>query len=114
MARLLFTVWPFPTHLHPFLALARAAAAQGHEVAFYTGGGALSAVAREGFPCFPFREVDWGRVAAIVDDLIAGRQRPSHMRRLWPTFLVETVPAQGPDLEAVLRSGERRVGKGWR
>ena len=102
MARLLFTVWPFPTHLHPFLALARAASAQGHEVAFYTGGGAVSAVAREGFPCFPFREVDWGRVAAIVDDLIAGRQRPSHMRRLWPTFLVETVPAQVRDLEAVL------------
>lgn len=102
MARLLFTVWPFPTHLHPFLALAREAAAQGHEVAFYTGGGALSSVAREGFRCFPFRQVDWGRVAQTVDDLIAGRKRPSQMRRLWPRFLVETVPAQVRDLEAVL------------
>ena len=102
MARLLFTVWPFPTHLHPFLALAREAAARGHEVAFYTGGEARSTVAREGFECFPFREVDWERVARTVDDLVAGRRRPSELRRLWPRFLVETVPAQVRDLEAVL------------
>jgi MGT family glycosyltransferase len=102
MPRLLFTVWPYPTHLHPFLALALEARAQGHEVAFYTGGDALSALAREGFRTFPFREVDWGRVARTVDDLIAGRKRPSQMRRLWPKFLVETVPAQLRDLQAVL------------
>ena len=102
MARLLFTVWPYPTHLHPFIALAREARSRGHDVAFYTGGGALSTLAREGFRCFPFREVDWGRVARTVDDLIAGRKRPSAMRRLWPRFLVETVPAQVRDLEAVL------------
>src|ERR1017187_10317820 len=102
MPRLLFTVWPYPTHLHPFIALALEARSRGHDIAFYTGGGALSALAREGFRFFPFREVDWGRVARTVDDLIAGRKRPSQMRRLWPRFLVETVPAQLRDLEAVL------------
>ena len=102
MARLLFTVWPYPTHLHPFLALAREARSLGHEVAFYTGGGAVPVLAREGFSCFPFGEVDWGRVARTVEDLIAGRKRPSQMRRLWPRFLVETVPAQVRDLEAIL------------
>ena len=102
MARLLFTVWPYPTHLHPFIALAAAARARGHEAAFFTGGDALSVLAREGFRCFPFREVDWGRVARTVDDLIAGRRRPSQIRRLWPRFLVETVPAQVRDLEAAL------------
>jgi len=102
MARLLFMVWPFPTHLHPFMALALEARAQGHEVAFYSGGAAVPVLAREGFRCFPFREVDWGRVAQTVDDLIAGRKRPSQTRRLWPRFLVETVPAQLRDLEAVL------------
>jgi UDP:flavonoid glycosyltransferase YjiC (YdhE family) len=102
MARLLFTVWPYPTHLHPFIALALEARSQGHEVAFYTGGDALASLAREGFRCFPFREVDWSRVAQTVDDLIAGRKRPSQMRRLWPRFLVETVPEQVRDLEAVL------------
>ncbi|MGC9949905.1 MAG: nucleotide disphospho-sugar-binding domain-containing protein [Bryobacteraceae bacterium] len=102
MARLLFTVWPYPTHLHPFLALALEARSLGHEVAFFTGGDALSVLAREGFRCFPFRDVNWDRVARTVDDLIAGRKRPSAMRRLWPNFLVETVPAQVRDLEAVL------------
>ncbi|HXM40295.1 MAG TPA: nucleotide disphospho-sugar-binding domain-containing protein [Bryobacteraceae bacterium] len=102
MPRLLFTVWPYPTHLHPFLALAREVRALGHDVAFYTGGGALETLSREGFRCFPFRDVDWGLVARTVDDLIAGRKRPSQIRRLWPRFLVETVPAQLRDLEAVL------------
>ena len=41
MARLLFTVWPYPTHLHPFIALAREARLHGHDVAFFTGGDAL-------------------------------------------------------------------------
>jgi MGT family glycosyltransferase len=102
MARLLFTVWPYATHLHPFTALALEARARGHDVAFYTGGAGLATLAREGFRCFPFREVDWDLVARTVDDLIAGRKRPSQMRRLWPRFLVETVPAQVRDLEAVL------------
>ena len=102
MARLLFTVWPYPTHLHPFIALAHAARARGHHVAFYSGGGAVGVLAREGIQCFPFAKVDWGRVAQTVDDLIAGRKRPSQMRRLWPRFLVETVPGQVTDLEAVL------------
>ena len=102
MARLLFTVWPYPTHLHPFIALARAARARGHDLAFYSGGDGLALLAREGFRCFPFREVDWSQVARTVEDLIAGRRRPSQMRRLWPRFLVETVPAQVRDLGAVL------------
>jgi MGT family glycosyltransferase len=102
MARLLFTVWPYPTHLHPFIALAREARLRGHEVAFFTGGGALSVLAREGFRAFPFQDVDWDRVARTVDDLIAGRRRPSQLTRLWPRFLVDTVPAQVRDLEAVL------------
>ena len=102
MPRLLFTVWPFPTHLHAFVALAQEARRGGYEIAFYTGGAALETLRSEGFRCFPFREVDWGCVAHTVEDLIAGRKRPSAMRRLWPNFLVETVPAQVRDLEAML------------
>ncbi len=106
MARLLFTVWPFPTHVRPFLAVAREARALGHDVAFYSGGGALPVLEREGFRCFPFQQVDWGRVERTVADLIAGRGRPSHLQRLWPRFLVETVPGQVRDLETVVA--------GWR
>jgi MGT family glycosyltransferase len=102
MARLLFTVWPFLTHLDPFVALARAARARGHEVAFYTGGEAGRLLAPEQFRCFPFQAVDWSRVAATVDNLIARRLSPFHVSRNWARFLVETVPAQAHDLEAVL------------
>ena len=102
MARLLFTVWPYQTHLDPFIAVAEALRARGHEVGFYTGGGAPVLLAQQGFLCFPFREVLWERVAQTVDDLIAGRKRPSEMRRLWPRFLVQTIPAQVHDLDEVL------------
>jgi UDP:flavonoid glycosyltransferase YjiC (YdhE family) len=101
MSRLLFTVWPFPTHLNPFIALALEARKRGHEIAFYTGGEGATQVSQQGFRCFPFRNVDWTQVARIVEDLIAGRHRPSQMRRLWPRFLVETVPAQVQDLETI-------------
>jgi len=76
MARLLFTVWPFPTHLRPFMAVALEARARGHDVAFYAGGGVLPALAREGFHCFPFREVDWSSVARIVDGIFTGHAKP--------------------------------------
>ncbi len=102
MARLLFTVWPYPTHLHPFLALALEARARGHEVAFYTGGEGLSLMAGEGFRCLPFQDVDWDTVARTIDHLIARRRRLFRIRRLWASFLVETVPAQVRDLEAAL------------
>jgi MGT family glycosyltransferase len=102
MARLLFTVWPYPTHLHPFIALAQELRGRGHEVAFYSGGQGLAVLEREGFRCFPFREVDWVQVERTVGELIAGRRRPWQMRRLWPRFLVETVPAQVRDISAVL------------
>jgi MGT family glycosyltransferase len=102
MARLLFTVWPHLTHLRPFVALGQAARARGHDVVFYTGGDGLALLAREGFRCFPFQEVNWGAVAQMIDELIARRNQPFHLRGLWPRFLVDTVPAQVHDLEAVL------------
>jgi MGT family glycosyltransferase len=102
MARLLFAVWPFPTHLHPFIALARAARIRGHDVAFYSGGEGLSILAGEGFRCFPFQKVQWSPVVRTVAELIADRGRPSLLRRLWARFLVETVPAQVQDLEWAL------------
>jgi MGT family glycosyltransferase len=102
MARLLLTVWPFPTHLHPFMALAHAARLRGHQVAFYSGGKGVATLAREGLQCFPFCEVDWGRVTQTVDTLIAERRNPARLRHLWSQFLVETIPAQVRDLEEVL------------
>lgn len=61
MAKFLLTVWPFPTHLHPNLALAHALKEHSHEVAFFTAPGATPLIEGEGFRCFPFRELDWER-----------------------------------------------------
>ena len=101
MARLLFTVWPYPTHLHPFIAVARRLACTATRSLSIPAARRCRSWSEKDSATFPFREVDWGRVARTVDDLIAGRKRPSQMRRLWPRFLVETVPAQVRDLEAV-------------
>jgi len=66
MAKFLFTVWPFPGHVHPNLAIAHALCERGHEAAFYTGGSARASLEAEGLRCFPFRQVDEARVEAIV------------------------------------------------
>jgi hypothetical protein len=76
MARLLFTVWPYPTHSASLYGVGA-----GSPCARARGGllhrrRRAAVLAREGFRCFPFREVDWDRVARTVDDLIAGRKRP--------------------------------------
>ena len=66
MAKFLFTVWPFPGHIHPNVAIAHALGERGHEAAFYTGGSIAASLEGEGFRCFPFRQLDEARVEAIV------------------------------------------------
>src|SRR5581483_6899368 len=102
MARLLFTLWPYPTHLHPFIALARELRERGNEVCFYCGGDGVQALEQQGFRCMPFREVDWSGVARTVEDLIAGRRRPVQVSLNWARFLAATVPAQVRDLDSIL------------
>ncbi len=57
LSRFLLAVWPYSGHIHPNLALATALRDRGHEVAFFTGAVARPTVEREGFACFPFRQV---------------------------------------------------------
>jgi N-glycosyltransferase StaG len=101
MARVLLTVWPFPTHLHPFVAVAHALKQRGHEVVFYTAANAKQAVEGEGFRLWPFRDVAWNVVRRTVDELIEERNLAQVGRR-WEQFLVDTLPAQIHDLEALL------------
>jgi MGT family glycosyltransferase len=105
MAKFLFTVWPFPGHLHPNVAIAHALASRGHENAFYTGGSIATSIEREGFRCFAFRRVDEHRVEEIVLSLDAqslqwwrARQRKALLRE----WLLGTIDAQLDDLAAVL------------
>lgn len=124
MSRFLFTVWPFPGHLHPNLAVARALAARGHEIGFYTGRPAREQIQREGWSWFPFERV-CDRLAAVVgagpdageDGLYArlmhfqtrpfGRgllRRGLGLAAVYRRTILGTVPDQVEDLRAILRS----------
>lgn len=102
MARILLTVWPFPTHLNPFISLAHALVRRGHEVNFYTDGQAQTIINGEGFRCSPFNDLGWKHVRQMFDELIAARSKPARMGRLWRRFLIDTVKPQLRDLEALL------------
>ena len=105
MARFLFTLWPFPGHVHPNAAIAHALRNRGHEAAFYTGGSVRASLEAQGFPCFSFRHVDEARVEAIVlalDALSLQWWKAPRSKTLLREWLLETVEAQLKDLTAVL------------
>jgi len=98
-------VWPFLGHLHPNIAIAHALKARGHEVTFYTGNKAASRVEKEGFPCFPFKQVDEDRIYRIVfsqHHIPLLWKQPFRMIALYRTWLLDTVPEQVEDLETVM------------
>ena len=105
MARFLFTVWPFPGHVHPDVAIAHALGERGHETAFYTGNSARASLEVEGFRCFPFGHVEETRVESIVlalDALSLQWWRARRRKALLRAWLLETMEAQLKDLSAIL------------
>lgn len=105
MARFLFTMWPFPGHVHPNIALAHAVRERGHDVAFYTGSAARSAVEGEGFGYFPLRRVDESvieRNVLAADGIMGVKRNPLKVRAMWRELLIGTVPGQLADLEEAL------------
>jgi MGT family glycosyltransferase len=103
VARFLFTCWPFDGHVVGPMAVATAARDRGHEVAFYTGESARAAVEQEAFAIFPFRRVREERAYQNVRAL-EQRTRTSGVQlvRTFRDWLVETIPGQVADLQAVL------------
>jgi MGT family glycosyltransferase len=105
MARFLFTVWPFPGHFFPLVAIAHALRQAGHECAFYTGAQAGRVVADEGFPCFPFDHLDEARLHRLMFSRREKIWRWKGMRQfqtLMRHWLLDTLPQQVEDLEAIL------------
>lgn len=104
--RFLITCWPFPGHLHPQMAVAKALLERGHDVAFYTGRSAADVVEGQGFPLFPMRLVDEDRAYRCVRALETGargsRVSPRLLRRTFRQWLVDTIPDQVSDLQAVM------------
>ncbi len=55
MSRFLFTVWPYPGHYNPCIAMGHLLRERGHDVAFFTGAG--TPVEAQGFIRFPFQRL---------------------------------------------------------
>jgi MGT family glycosyltransferase len=105
VARFLFTLWPFPGHVHPNLAIAHALRARGHDAAFYTGDSIRSSLVSEGFDCFPFMSVDESGVTKTVstlDSLSLDWRSPRRRKALLVEWLLGTVDAQLADLRTIL------------
>jgi len=98
--RILITTWSFPGHINPTVALARALAERGHEVAFCTGERARAIIERQGFPLYTFRYLDEEKVYATVFSPISRSMltRAAVLRE----WMLETLPDQVRDQERVL------------
>jgi len=106
MAKFLFTVWPFPGHVHPNVAIAKALRSRGHDIGFYTGGSITRSLETHGFVCFPFQAVDeehaTGLVTALDAHSLQWLRGAAAAKRLLNESLLGTVDAQLNDLRAVL------------
>lgn len=109
MASFLFTLWPFPGHVHPLIAIGLALRNRGHKAAFYTGRKAGPSLAAEGLEHIPFRAVDEDAIDRLMfsqEKVPSLLKRPFRMISLYRRWLLDTVPDQVRDLEAIL-SGRR-------
>jgi MGT family glycosyltransferase len=105
MARFLFTVWPFPGHFYPDIAIAHALRERGHQSAFYTGARACRVVEDEGFLCFPFKHVEEEHLYRIMFSRQRGSLEWKGLFQFGVTlreWLLGTIPQQVKDLEVVL------------
>src|SRR4051794_13827277 len=99
MARILLTVWPFPTHLPVFFSVADALCRRGHDVGIYTEPAALTTAGLEGCVIFPFRKVEWASIADAVGKLVTAAGK-SHAK-FWQEFLVRSLPDQLADIRSI-------------
>lgn len=94
-------------HVFPNMPAAIALRERGHEVAFYTGGKAVSLVESQGFKCFPFQQVDGNYFEKLLAEgffgeptMLKRRQRQVFIYHHW---LIGTLRGQVADLEAIVQ-----------
>lgn len=108
MARFLFTVWPFVGHINPFMSVAKAVQARGHEVAFYTSEQARGTLETQSVGLFPYRrlreEPIWEAVRAAETRATLGRHSPRLLIRAFRDWLAGTVPDQVADIQEAIDS----------
>ena len=106
MARFLVTAWHPPGHLYPQIAVANALRARGHEVAFYSGPDTAKVLEGEGYRLFPFTKLDQAHIDRLLfppDRDSAEPARGFGFTKLLREWMIETIPDQVEDLEAILR-----------
>ncbi|WP_165252324.1 glycosyltransferase [Paludisphaera soli] len=106
MARYLFTVWPFVGHINPFMSVALALKARGHEVAFYTSESTRAVVEPQGVVLFPFRHLHeepiWAAVQAAETRATLGWHSPRLLLRAFRDWLAGTLPEQVADIREIV------------
>lgn len=94
-------------HIFPNMPAALALRQRGHEVAFYTGGKAVSVVESQGFKCFPFREVDGDYFEKLLAEGYFGEKSAWKRRQrqlfIYHHWLIGTLPGQIRDLEQIIQ-----------
>jgi MGT family glycosyltransferase len=106
MSRFLLTVWPYVGHVNPFLGVAKALEARGHDVAFYTGASARARVEDEGFEVFTPRHVDekwlWDTIFEAERGAGSPRGRLRLVRAVFGDWLFGTMSGQVADIEELI------------
>jgi MGT family glycosyltransferase len=106
MARVLFTVWPFVGHINPFMSVARAMKARGHEVAFYTSEKSREVVEPQGVVLFPYKHLRedpiWEAVQAAETRATLGWHSPRLLLRAFRDWLAGTLADQVADIQEII------------
>jgi MGT family glycosyltransferase len=105
MSRFLFTTWPFPGHVIPHAAIARALRERGHECAFYTGSRGGKVLDAEGIRYFPFQRVNEDELWKLLFEEQAGFVHWRNFLRfqgIMRSWLLETLPGQVEDLLPII------------
>lgn len=102
MAQFLLACWSFETHSDVFLAVGHALRKQGHDVAFYTAPPERERVEAIGARFFPFQELSQEHADHLIGGVLRYRKRPWRLWQWWRRFLLDTIPAQVRDINAVV------------
>ena len=106
MARFLFTVWPFVGHINPFMSVARALKARGHDVAFYSSERTRATIEPQGVVLFPFKHLRedpiWEAVQAAETRATLGWHSPRLLIRAFRDWLAGTLPEQVSDIQEII------------
>src|SRR6516165_7450437 len=108
MARFLFTVWPFVGHINPFMSVAKAVQARGHEVSFCISEKTRATLEAQGVGLFPYRHLQeepiWHAVQTAETQATLGRHSPRLLMRAFRDWLAGTVPDQLAHIQSIIDS----------